>query len=178
MKRRPRIEWLPGCGAGFALLAVLMAGCSGNARQGDQVEQRVGAAANTAGGPSVERYDLGADEKRGGHTIDKHVGRTDLELIDRLQREPDISAASTWTNLEVAEETVEEALHAERGKIERWEARGKRRPNLALHYHARRIIGRTVVRGASKSDPCDQAVIVLRSDGPGFFVLTTYPEGQ
>ncbi len=40
---------------------------------------------------------------------------------ERLDRERNISAASTWTNREVAEETVAQALRAEHDKIARWE---------------------------------------------------------
>src|SRR5258708_1628172 len=67
---------------------------------------------------SVDHYDLSRDEERGGHTLRKHVGRTDDELRQRLEREPDISAASTWTDRATAEETVAAALRAERRKIE------------------------------------------------------------
>jgi hypothetical protein len=51
------------------------------------------------------RYDLSRDEERGGHTLDKHVGRSDEELRQRLERERSISAASTWTDRAAAEET-------------------------------------------------------------------------
>src|ERR1700738_2990580 len=67
---------------------------------------------SAANGPPDEaaRYDLARDEVRGGHTLDKHVGRSDSELRERLATERNISAASTWTNREVAEETVGQAL--------------------------------------------------------------------
>ena len=125
-----------------------------------------------------DRYDLSHDEDRGGHTLRKHVGRTDDELRERLARERDISAASTWTDRAAAEQTVAAAIRAEHGKIENWTRRGDRRPNLALHFDARRVIGRSVVRGSEQSEPCTRAVIVLRADGGGFYVLTTYPEAR
>jgi hypothetical protein len=125
------------------------------------------------------RYDLARDEARGGHTLDKHVGRSDAELRERLARERNISAASTWTNREVAEETVGQALHAERDKIAHWEERGYRRPNVALHFDAGRVIGRSMRHGDENSSLSTQAVIVLKADGPdNFFVLTAYPEDR
>lgn len=135
-----------------------------------------GRAPTTAG--NGERYDLSRDEDRGGHTLRKHVGRTDDELRERLQRERDISAASTWTDRPTAEETVAAALRAERGRIEGWQQRGERRPNLALHFDAGRVIGRSLLRGADQTVPCTQAVVVLRADRDGFYVLTTYPEAR
>jgi len=124
-------------------------------------------------------YDLARDEARGGHTLDKHVGRSDQELRQRLDAERNISAASTWTSREVAEETVGQALRAEHDKIVRWEERGYRRPNLALHFDAGRVIGRSMRHGEESSSPATQAVIVLKADGPNsFYVLTSYPEDR
>jgi Bacterial CdiA-CT RNAse A domain len=137
------------------------------------------AAKSTPNGPrdDTSRYDLARDEARGGHTLDKHVGRSDQELRERLDRERNISAASAWTNREVAEETVAQALRAEHNNIARWEERGYRRPNLVLHFDAGRVIGRSMRHGDESSSPTTQAVIVLKADGPdGFYVLTSYPE--
>jgi hypothetical protein len=129
--------------------------------------------------PSTDRYDLERDEQRGGHTLDRHVGRTDAELQERLERERNISAASTWTDRTTAEEVVAEALRAERRRIESWVRRGERRPNLALHYDAGRAIGRSLRRGENQVVPCTSAVIVLKASGPdSFYVLTTYPEAR
>jgi hypothetical protein len=127
----------------------------------------------------ASRYDLARDEARGGHTLERHVGRSDQELRERLDRERSISAASTWTNREVAEETVAQALRAERDKIDRWEERGYRRPNLALHFEAGRVIGRSMRHRDESSSPTTEAVIVLKADGSdGFYVLTSYPEDR
>jgi hypothetical protein len=135
--------------------------------------------AESAAIPSAQRYDLERDERRGGHTLDRHVGRTDAELQERLARERNISAASTWTDRASAEEVVAEALRVERRRIENWMRRGERRANLALHYDAGRVIGRSLRRGDNQVVPCSSAVIVLRASGPDdFYVLTTYPEAR
>ena len=129
--------------------------------------------------PSGQRYDLGRDEARGGHTLKKHVARSDEQLRERLARERNISAASTWIDQETAETVVAEALAAEHPRVESWLRRGYPRANLALHYQAGRVIGRSLRRGESATVDCTSAVIVLRADGPeDFFVLTTYPEAR
>ena len=129
--------------------------------------------------PTSGRYDLSRDDERGGHTLTKHVGRSDDELRQRLERERNISAASTWTDRAAAEETVGAALRQEHNRIENWERRGSPRPNLALHFDAGRVIGRSIRHGDANSSPCTQAVVVLKADGPeSFYVLTTYPEEQ
>jgi hypothetical protein len=129
--------------------------------------------------PQSGRYDLAQDERRGGHTLSRHVGRSDEELRQRLEREKNISAASTWTDRETAEVTVAAGLDAEGERVARWERRGERRTNLALHFAAGRAIGRSLRRGEQETVPCSEAVIVLRADGMNnFYVLTTYPEAR
>jgi Bacterial CdiA-CT RNAse A domain len=132
---------------------------------------------NSSAAVAVDRYDLARDEERGGHTLKKHVGRSDQQLQERFRRERNISAASTWTDRETAEVTVGEALRAERGRVENWMRRGYPRANLALHFNAGQVIGRSLRRGEEQTVNCSSAVIVLRADGPNsFYVLTTYPE--
>lgn len=163
-----------------AVGGVFLPGCGEKPARESWSEQPRGSARAEAPRPSTntERYDLSRDEERGGHTLRKHVGRTDDELRERLARERDISAASTWTDRAAAEETVAAALRTERGRIESWTRRGERRPNLALHFDSGRVIGRSIVRGSDQSEPCTRAVMVLRADRDGFYVLTTYPEAR
>jgi hypothetical protein len=125
------------------------------------------------------RYDLQRDEKRGGHTLARHVGKSDQELRDRLRREPRISAASTYSDLGTAERVVARALDRERARVDKWLGRRGSRPNLALDYRGdqREPIGRSLTRRSSRPVACSDAVVVLRWDGRrGFFVLTSYPE--
>ena len=57
--------------------------------------------------------------------------------------------------------------------------RGYPRANLALHYDAGRMIGRSLRQGESQTVECSRAVIVLRADGlDGYYVLTSYPEAR
>jgi len=128
---------------------------------------------------STTGYNLGRDEQRGGHTLARHVARTEDELRERLVHERNISAASTWTDRATAEAVVGEALAAEHNRVETWMRRGYPRANLALHFSAGRVIGRSLRHGDSRAVDCSSAVIVLRADGPeDFYVLTTYPEAR
>ena len=162
----------------LCMLALQMGGC-GNAPapgNGDAASSRPAQTAAPVTGVK-ERYDLERDEQRGGHTLSRHVARTDAELMQRLERERNISAASTWTDRATAEETIAAALYAERGRVNSWMRRGSPRANLALHYSAEQTIGRSLRRGQSTSATCNAAVIVLRADGTNkFYVLTAYPE--
>lgn len=126
----------------------------------------------------VATRDLSIDEARGGHTLSRHVGRTDEQLRERLERERHISAASTYTDRQTAERAVGMAIEGGGGKIQRWLERGARRPNLVLDYtEPNDAIGRVMNRGAMGSVPCDHSIVVLRADGPSdYVVLTSYPE--
>jgi hypothetical protein len=161
----------------FTLGLTLSFGC-GQAPQPERaVRNREEPRATTRSEANSDRYDLERDESRGGHTLSKHVGRTDEQLRERLRRERNISAASTWTDRASAEEVVAEALHAEHNHVGNWMRRGYPRANLALHYDAGHPIGRSLRRGEDQVVDAAQAVIVLRADGPdSFYVLTTYPE--
>ena len=126
--------------------------------------------------------DLSVDESLGGHTLARHVGKTDAELADRLRRERQISAASTYTDRATAERSVGAALADGRGKLASWMRRSGRRPNLVLHYvePSRRPIGRSLMRGRNRLVSCTRAIVVLRWDDrkDRYYVLTSYPEAD
>jgi toxin YxiD len=119
---------------------------------------------------------LTQDEAAGGHVLRKHVGRTDDELRERLERERSISGASTYTDRATAEHAVGAAIAASQDRIHRWLNRPGGHPNLVLDYDGSQILGRTLNRGESQSRPCSHAVVVLKYDAPGYYVLTSYPE--
>ncbi len=120
--------------------------------------------------------DLTQDEDAGGHVLCKHVGRTDDELRERLERERSISGASTYTDRSTAEHAVGAAIARSQDRIQRWLNRSGGHPNLVLDYDSGQPLGRTLNRGDSQSRPCSHAVVVLRYAAPSYYVLTSYPE--
>ena len=122
---------------------------------------------------------LSQDEAAGGHILRKHVGQTDEQLRERLEREPRITGASTYTDRQAAEQAVGAAIAASQDRIQRWLGRPGGHPNLVLDYDSDAPIGRTMNRnrGESQSRPCAHALVVLKYSGPGqYYVLTSYPE--
>ena len=132
--------------------------------------------------PASTSHDLSADESMGGHTLARHVGRTDAQLIARLRDERDISSASTYTDRATAERVVGAAIEAGGRKLDAWRNRQGSRPNLVLNYTDRSgtPIGRSITRGAHTSTPCRRALVVFRWDDRRHreFVLTSYPEAD
>jgi len=122
------------------------------------------------------RHDLTRDEGRGGHTLQRHVGKTDAELRERVQSE-DVSAASSYTDRATAEMAVAAAIRENTEKIDRWLQRPGGHSNLVLDYDSNSPIGRSVRRGETQSFPCSHAVAVLKFvSASDYYVLTSYPD--
>jgi len=121
--------------------------------------------------------DLSQDEASGGHILRKHVGRSDDQLLERLDRERNISGASTYTDRPTAERAVGTAIAQSQNRIQLWLERDGGHPNLVLDYDSGQPIGRTINRGESHSRLCSHALVVLKYDPPSsYYVLTSYPE--
>jgi len=121
--------------------------------------------------------DLSQDEAAGGHILRKHVGKSDDDLRERLERERTISGASTYTDRQTAEHAVGAAIAQSQDRIERWLSRPGGHANLVLDYDSPEPIGRTINRGEDHSHPCSHALVVLKYAGPSnYYVLTSYPE--
>ena len=120
--------------------------------------------------------DLAADEAAGGHTLARHVGLSDADLARRLAREPNLAAASTFTDRAAAERAVGAALDAGRARLRDWAARPPG-ANLALAWSGDGSpVGRVLERGAAAPATAAGARVVVRRRGDDWYVLTAYPE--
>ena len=162
-----------------AVLAIVFAGVACTQHTQSAAKSDFARPAPAAARNSGPARDLSQDESAGGHTLRKHVGRTDDQLRERLRHERNISAASTWTDRDTAEQAVGAALEQNRGKLDRWLSREGGHPNLVIDYDgdASHPIGRSLRRAADQPEPCGHATIVLRWVPPqSYYVLTSYPE--
>src|SRR5262249_4570432 len=96
-----------GIGAMTLAMAVALVGCHHAAAPPDQSSNLPTPTQTSAPVPQQPRraagdHDLSGDEAMGGHTLARHIGKTDAELIERLRQEPDISSASTYTDRQTA----------------------------------------------------------------------------
>lgn len=121
--------------------------------------------------------DLTRDEAEGGHILRKHVGQTEEQLRQRLERERNITGASTYTDRSTAELAVGAAIAESQTQIQNWLSQPGRHTNLVLDYDSDVPIGRTMNRGEHQSRVCEHAIVVLKYNGPNhYYVLTSYPE--
>ncbi|MFJ2637634.1 RNase A-like domain-containing protein [Streptomyces sp. NPDC087511] len=85
--------------------------------------------------PYMYSVDLAAAEGMGnGHTLDKHVGKTDEQLLQRMRDEskadgtPKIPGASTYADMESAQRLTQYALRDNTNEINKWLGEDPPRP--------------------------------------------------
>ncbi|MEM5604693.1 WXG100 family type VII secretion target [Bacillus cereus] len=107
---------------------------------------------------------LAAHEARGGHLIERHIGKTDEELLQRLESNSTITGASTFADRATAEKIANEVLSNPQNteKINRWLNNPDSKPTLPLRYQGTDITGRHVPRGSEIISEVTNARIVLK----------------
>ncbi|MCW1246610.1 RHS repeat protein, partial [Pseudomonas sp. SAICEU22] len=120
---------------------------------------------------------LAAHEARGGHLIAKHVGRTDAQLAQRMEAEPNIPAASTFPNRATAESSAARGIAANEQKIEDF-LNSPQTKTTITHTYAEPV-GVNLLRDSDDYIPAYKALFVLKKDPgkpEGYFLLTGFPE--
>ncbi|WP_310883779.1 RNase A-like domain-containing protein [Priestia megaterium] len=138
---------------------------TGNVKQGDKSSLAPG------GGLAVH-------ELKGGHLIERHVGKTDEQLLERLKTNPKITGSSTFKNRMTAEKVANTVLSESKNinKIQKWISNPNSRPTLPLKYEGNgEIIGRSVSRNSKVVENVTNAKIILKKNNDGSFILTGYP---
>ena len=115
-----------------------------------------------------------------GHTIARHVGKSNADLADRLARE-DVNVASGFYDLETAAIAIVRTIRHEPNdaKVRRWLGDDENRRRLALRREFAKPIGRIVYRdGGRREGKTAIAVLTKRStDGRASYrLLTAYVE--
>jgi hypothetical protein len=111
----------------------------------------------------------------GGHTIAKHVGKTEEELRARLVRERHLISASSFTDLRTAEKAISDMLSANRSRIMSWSSTGD--PRLELRQSFSRPLGKVLMRKSGKLDEARTVTVVLRNEEYNempYYILTAF----
>lgn len=118
--------------------------------------------------------DLKKHEDLGGHVIARHVGKSEDYLKNRLKKQPHISAASTFNDLNTAQYAVEKGILYHKNKIKKWLKSDKSR--LVVIYKGKKTIGIGIKQGSNKFRDLKNAKIVLKKHKKlPFLILTAYP---
>jgi hypothetical protein len=120
---------------------------------------------------------LSAHESAGGHTLAKHVGKSDDDLLARLAAEPGINASSTFATAADAESAVATVLAAKQAEITAWLAGAGAK--LPLNGNAGSGKGRSVAQGTNDvKDVTGVRVVLVRDHNlpTGYRVQTAFPQ--
>ena len=121
---------------------------------------------------------LQAQEDLGGHTIARHVGKTNEWLVNRLRKSSRISAASSYPNTESATTHIQAALMAKAAMLNRWVRDAPVGATRAVDYEAKVGVGRVALRPPKLTNVINSKKLrtVMRATIEGTcFLLTSYP---
>jgi len=127
---------------------------------------------------SFPEHWLEAQERQGGHTLAQHVGKSDQQLLERLNRDKRLREESSFADLDTAESAVATALQRNRAGIESWAAHAKPRQRHAWHYRSDTALGHGAYRPAGRSHIAERSsvttVMIKNADG-SCTLFTAYP---
>jgi len=129
----------------------------------------------------LAEHEAAAGSRLGGHTMARHVGQTDAQLLARVRTatRPGPRAVSTFADLATAERAITETLRANAAAVQAWSrsaAAGSKSPELehVLGY----VVGRGVQFGSTAVNDLSGVRIILKMEsynGKPFYILTAYP---
>jgi hypothetical protein len=149
--RRERGEPVSAGNLGFELAAAIPVG--GNAVRGLRSAAKVTRLVPGGGLMAHEGLD-------GGHTLAKHVGKSEEFLRNRLATEPHITAASTFYDRQTAETTLSAFMDANAVEIAGW----LRRSDFGITLYGRLLqpVGIVILRGETRPVESTGIRVVLR----------------
>jgi hypothetical protein len=119
---------------------------------------------------------LAAHERAGGHTLERHVGKTDEELKARFQREPNREFSSSYTSEDSAQHAMSDVMAARQPIIDEWLTGSKQ--TLKFDGEAGSVIGRVAIgESGAVVDATGLRVVLLRDHSmpDGYRILTSFP---
>ncbi len=127
------------------------------------------------------RKTLTLDELLGGHSIEKHVGKSENWLRKRLVDDSTLKIASSFRDYKVANRTISNAIKENSSRIEKWLEGSETK--LVFKTEMQESIGIVLERGKGGSVGLKTAketnkaeVILVKDNTPqGWHVLTSYP---
>ncbi|WP_263057346.1 RNase A-like domain-containing protein [Pectobacterium sp. F1-1] len=95
--------------------------------------------------PIVPGGGLAAHEAAGGHLIDRHVGKTEAELLNRVST-GNVKTASSFSDRATAEAVTSRAIDSNQSKIKDYLS-GSQKGYLEIDYQSLSPVGISVSRG-------------------------------
>lgn len=115
-------------------------------------------------------------ERKGGHTVDRHVSKSDRWLIERLKRDRKIPAASSFPDRVTARQVIGLALAPDESDLDEWALTARAGEVAEIRMAFEQPIGRIVERGKAVGEPAFGLRLFIRARGDGTcYLLTAYP---
>ncbi|MBB5456625.1 RNase A-like domain-containing protein [Paraburkholderia sp. Cpub6] len=135
----------------------------------------VRAARITMGEINLNMHEAKTPRGVGGHTILKHVGRTEAQLRQRLIDEPRRMTVSTFYDLNAAEWAISETMRENALRISAWAKAPVR--DLDLVKSVGKNVGFAIARSTGKRVEAQKVVVILRHqtyNGMPYYIVTSY----
>ncbi len=117
----------------------------------------------------------------GGHTLERHIGKTPEELMARLAANPYLRATSSFRSTREAEQLISKVLRDNKHQIEMWVKHAP--PGLPARMRLNRAFaqqtGIIIKRGSQEVKPCYGVRVILDFQtwhGKPYFILTAFPD--
>ncbi len=118
-------------------------------------------------------------ENLDGHTIRKHVGKTEAQLLKRFESEPDITGSGSFLDLATAERAVGENLKANKSLIDDWLMDTNSNAPMRIRTNVVYEVGIAIPQGSSEAAKSNSVFTLLKKDPlahNGYRIHTSYPE--
>ncbi|WP_439892702.1 RNase A-like domain-containing protein [Ralstonia sp. 25C] len=126
---------------------------------------------------SLMQHEARVGTSIGGHTIAKHVGRTEQQLRARLKAETKIKVASSFRDMKAAEWAISQAMKADAMRIKAWvQSSGSK---LEIVHDVGVDVGYGVVRATGAFVKMRKVKMFLKREiynGMPYYILTAYLE--
>ncbi|QJP74175.1 RNase A-like domain-containing protein [Burkholderia glumae] len=130
----------------------------------------------TMGRINLEMHEAKASNARlGGHTIERHVGKSEAWLRDRLAREPKLEIASSFRNINAAEWTISEVLQKHSARVSAWAQSTSGSNRLQLVGETGRNVGYGLIRETGKMIELSKFQVFLKKEfynGMPYYIIT------
>ena len=129
------------------------------------------------------KIDLTIHEKLDGHSVLKHTDKTDNALIkslnDKIASVPKgapVKPSSSFTNLEIANESVNKIINARGKDIDKWFNNAAIKDIESFDYNMNKVVGRGIEVGDATPNNWHKARVVLFKESENKYrIITSYP---
>ncbi|PFJ18127.1 hypothetical protein COD67_07415 [Bacillus cereus] len=159
------------------VLILILSGCAGKEQKVEKTKEDYSTSVEKISGNILDEME---GPPKNGHTIERHVGKTEEELKKRLSTDK-VSAASTYYDKETATKAVKDSLKQHDKEIQDW-LKNSKEARLVLNTTHSFPVGKTVIKkNMSVKDKLVKTVTVLARDKSGelgFKIITSYPSDK